>query len=193
MAFIETPRFPTTISAGAKFGPGYSTSKARNLGGAEASNQNWLMPLYRGDVSHAAKTQALYDDLLAYFHGVAGRHNQFRFKNFGDFSATSAQGTLVELTANTTWQMYKTYTYGALSKARKISKPIATGMVIAGGGSYTLDTTTGIITRNSGANPTSWAGQFDTPVRFDTDEMLPVSITSALYEWTSIPILEVRL
>lgn len=193
MAFIETPRFPANISAGARFGPGYSTSKARNLGGFEASNQNWLMPLYEGDVSHAAKKQALFDELLAFFHGVAGMHNGFRFKNFNDYSATAAQGTLVELTVNTTWQMYKTYTFGALFKARKISKPIAAGMVIAGGGTYALDATTGIITRNLGANPTSWAGQFDFPVRFNTDRMLPVSVMSDLHEWTSIPVIEIRL
>lgn len=193
MSFYETPRFPDKIAAGAKFGPGYSTSKARNIGGYEASNQNWSMPLYEGDVSHAAKRQDLFDDLLAFFHGVAGMHNGFRFKNFGDFVVTAAQGTLVELTPNTTWQMYKTYTYGALTKARKISKPLATGITVEGGGTYTYSTTTGIITRSAGANPTSWAGQFDTPVRFNTDQMLPVSIMSDLYEWTSIPIIEIRL
>lgn len=192
MAFVESPRFPVTISAGARFGPGYNTGKARNLGGYEVSNQNWLMPLHEGDVSHAAKKQDLFDELLAFFHSVAGMHNGFRFKNFNDFVATAAQGALVELTPNTTWQMYKTYTYGALSKARKITKPIATGMVIAGGGSYTMDATTGIITRNSGANPTSWAGQFDFPVRFNTDKMLPVSYMSDLHAWDSISIIEIR-
>lgn len=191
--FVETPRFPTNISVGAKFGPAYSTSKARNLGGYEASNQNWLMPLYEGDVSHVAKKPALFEELLAFFHGVAGMHNGFRFKCYSDFRATAAQGTLVELTANTTWQMYKTYTYGALTKARKISKPVAAGMVINGGGSYSMDATTGIITRNSGANPTSWAGEFDFPVRFNTDRMLPVQIQADIHEWTSIPIIEIRL
>ena len=95
MSFIETPRFPTTISAGARFGPGYSTSKARNLGGFEVSNQNWLMPLHEGDVSHAARKQTLFNELLAFFHGVAGMHNGYRFKNFNDYTASGAEGTVV--------------------------------------------------------------------------------------------------
>ncbi|MBI4291329.1 MAG: DUF2460 domain-containing protein [Betaproteobacteria bacterium] len=191
MAFIETPIFPEHISAGCKFGPAYSTSIARNLGGYEANNQNWLMPLYEGDVGHAAMKQALFNDLLAFFHGVAGMHNAFRFKHFADWTVTGSQGTLVALSA-TTWQMYKTYTYGALTKARKISKPIA-GATILGTGSYTVDTTSGIITKTAGADPTGWTGQFHTPVRFNVDKMLPISHTLDTFEWSSIPIIEKRL
>lgn len=193
MAFKETPRFPEDVSVGSKFGPGYSTSIARNIGGFEASNQNWSMPLYEGDVGYGVRTQAELDSLLAFFHGVAGMHNGFRFKNFNDFAVTGAQGTFIQLTG-TTWQMYKTYTYGALTKARKISKPIA-GAVIAGGGSYSLDTTTGIITTLGSPTvpPTSWTGEFDTPVRFDLDKMLPMWHTFELYSWESIPIRELRL
>jgi len=192
MAFVETPRFPDAIARGTQFGPGYSTSKARNLGGYEVSNQNWSMPLYEGDVSHACKTQALIDNLLAFFHGVAGMHNGFRFKDFADFDASGAEGTVVSLSAST-WQMYKTYTYGALTATRKIQKPVSATVSVAGGGSYTVDYTTGIITKNSGADPTSWTGQFDVPVRFNVDRLLPIGITSSLYNLSPIPIVEIRL
>jgi len=191
MSFKETPRFPEAISVGSKFGPVYSTTVARNIGGAEANNQNWSMPLHEGDVSHGVKSQSDLDDLLAFFHSVAGMHHGFRFKNYNDYTATGSQGTLVAL-SGTTWQMYKTYTIGAISMARKIQKPIA-GAVIAGGGSYTLDTTTGIITKVSGASPTSWTGEFDFPVRFNTDKMLPVWMSYAVYDWSAIPIIEVRV
>lgn len=193
MSFIETPRFPESISAGSKFGPGYSTSVARNFGGFEVSNQNWLMPLYEGDVSHGVKDQDGLDDLLAFFHGVAGRHNGFRFKNFNDYSVDTTSGTLVELTANTTWQLYKTYIYGALSKARKITKPVSGTVSVSGGGSYSLNYTTGVLTRNSGSNPTGWVGEFDTPVRFDIDQMLPQWLAFERYSWQSILIKEFRL
>lgn len=193
MSFKETPRFPESISAGSKFGPGYSSSIARNRAGYEVNNQDWLMPLYRGDVGFAATTQEELDDLLSYFHGVAGRHNAFRFKNFNDFSASGSEGTVVQLTA-TTWQMYKTYTYGALSKARKITKPVS-GIVVSGGGTYAVDTTTGVITSIGSpvVDATGWTGEFDFPVRFDTDEMLPMWISFERYEWSSIPIVEVRI
>lgn len=192
MSFIETPRFPDAIARGTQYGPAYLTRVARNVGGYEARNQNWSLPLYEGDVSHGAKTQALIDDLLAFFHGVAGMQNGFRFKNFNDYQAAGAQGTLVLLTAST-WQMYKTYTYGALSKARKISKPVSGTITVEGGGSYTLDATTGIITKTAGADPTSWTGQFDDPVRFNVDKFLPISLTSAIYNLPSIPIIEIRI
>lgn len=190
MAFIETPRFPNTIAAGAKFGPVYSSSISRNLGGYEQRNQNWTFPLYQGDIGGGVKTQEMLDELLAFFHGVAGMQNGFRFKNFNDFTVTGAQGTLVQLTS-TTWQMYKTYTIGALTKARKILKPV-TGAVIAGGGVYTVNTVTGVITKTSGADPTSWTGEFDTPVRFDTDAMLPTWLAYAVYDNGPLPIIELR-
>jgi uncharacterized protein (TIGR02217 family) len=192
MAFIETPRFPDKIAQGTQFGPAYSTAKARNLGGYEVSNQNWSMPLYEGDVSHAVKTQALLDDLIAFFHAVAGPHKGFRFKDFADYTVTGAQGTLTVITADTTWQLYKTYTYGAVSATRKIQKPVS-GVAFAGGGTYALDTATGIVTRSAGANPTSWTGEFDVPVRFNVDRFLPIALTSALYNLPALPIVEVRL
>lgn len=191
MAFKESPRFPENISAGSKFGPGYFTSIARNLGGYEVNNQNWSMPLYEGDVMFGCRTQVQLDRLLAFFHSVAGMHHGFRFKNFNDYRATGAEGTVVALGGGT-WQMYKTYTYGAMSMARKISKPIA-GATIAGGGTYSYSTTTGIITKTGGADPTGWVGEFDFPVRFNTDKMLPVWMTKELTNWTSIPIIEIRL
>lgn len=192
MEFIETPRFPDSISSGAKFGPAFSTSLARNLGGTEVRNKNWSMPLCEGDVSFGVRTQAQLDDLLAFFHNVAGMYKGFRFKNFSDYTAVGAQGTLIVITTNTTWQMNKVYTYGTLATAKKISKPIA-GVAIAGGGAYSVDYTTGIVTRTAGANPTGWTGMFDIPVRFNVDRMLPQWIAYKLYDWTAIPIVELRL
>lgn len=190
--FLETPRFPDRIAAAvSKFGPVYSTTIGRNIGGYEASNQNRTMALYRGDLVSGILDQDDLDEVLDYFHGMAGMHNQFRFKSFNCYLVEGAEGTLEQLSA-TTWQMYRTWTIGAITRSKKISKPIA-GATIAGGGSYSLDTTTGIITKNSGANPTGWTGEFDFPVRFDLDEMLPQWASFERYEIDSIPIQEVRL
>ncbi len=192
MAFNETPRYPEELAAGTTFGPSYSTSKASNQGGYEFSNQNWEMPLHEGDLMSGVKDQDDLDILLAYYHGVNGMHDGFRFKNFNDFEVTGSQGTVVQLTG-TTWQMYKTYTYGALTKARKITKPLA-GATILGGGSYSYSTSTGIITALGSPTvvPTGWTGTFDFPVRFNLDKMLPEWINFELYEF-SIPIVELRI
>lgn len=194
MAFVETPRFPEGLSAGSKYGPGYSNSKAYNLGGFRASNQNWEMPLYEGDVGYSVRDQADLDDLLAFFHGVAGGQNGFRFKNWNDYTVTGAQGTVLQLTGST-WQMQKTYTFGALTKARKITKPVSGTVSVAGGGSYSVDYATGIITHTGSPTiaPTSWTGEFDDPVEFVGDKMLPMWISFERYSWESIPIRELRL
>jgi uncharacterized protein (TIGR02217 family) len=192
MAFIETPRFPESIGAGSQFGPGYSTSIARNAGGFEVNNQNWSMPLYQGNVIQGVRTQAELDDLLAFFHGVAGMHNGFRFKNFNDYQVVEGQGVLVAIDA-THWQLYKKYTFAALQTLRKISKPVTGTVVLTGGGTYSVDSTTGIVTKSAGADPTDWTGEFDFPVRFDIDQMLPQWISFELYDWTSIAIIELRL
>ncbi|MGP1664682.1 MAG: DUF2460 domain-containing protein [Rhodanobacter sp.] len=193
MDFIETPRFPDSISAGAHFGPAYSTAVARNLGGREVRNQNWAMPLCEGDVSYGCRTQAQLDDLLAFFHYVAGMHKAFRFKNFSDYQAIGAQGALVAIVAGSTWQMHKAYTFAALTTLKKISKPVPGQFVVTGAGTYATDTTTGIVAKTAGADPTGWQGQFDTPCRFNIDKMLPQWIAYKLYDWQSIPIVEIRL
>lgn len=192
MAFLETPRFPEDISAGSSFGPAWSTSLASNAGGFEFTNKNWTMPLYKGDVGYQHLTQDQLDDLFAFFQRLAGMYDGFRFQNLNDYTVTGTEGTVVQLTG-TTWQMYKTYTFGAATFSRKISKPIAGAVILPG--SYSYDTTTGIITALGSPTvaPTSWTGQFDTPVRFDTDALLPQWLTQAQYELTSIPIVEKRL
>lgn len=195
MADLETPRFPEGISRGSAFGPAYSTRVGRNLGGKTARNRNWTYPLHEGDVSHGVKSQAQLNELLAFFHRVAGQYDAWRFKNWADYQALVAgtDGVLVELTANTTWQMYHRHTSGAATGDHIVQKPIAATVAIAGGGSYSLDAATGIITRNSGANPTGWTGEFDFRCIFSTDKMLPSWADFGIYDWGPVPIREDRL
>jgi uncharacterized protein (TIGR02217 family) len=79
-------------------------------------------------------------------------------------------------------QLYKTYTKGALSTQRTITKPRANVVVYEGGVAKagTLDTLTGLFTPSTawttGAALT-WSGEFRVPVRFDND-FLPMTIDS---------------
>lgn len=193
MADLETPRFPEGISVGSRFGPGYSTRVARNFGGRTARNRNRTYALYEGDVSFGVKNQAGFNDLLAFFHRAAGQYDAFRFKNFNDYAVTGAQGLLVEITANTTWQMVKQHTFGAATGNVLVQKPVSGTISVAGGGSYSVDYATGIITRNSGANPTSWTGEFDFRCIFATDKLLPSWLAYEVYSLGPIPIIEDRL
>ena len=192
MSGIETPRFPDLIAAGTKFGPEFSTAVARNFGGYRFANQNWALPLHRGDVMHAAKEADAMEDLLAFIYATAGMFNPFRFKHYGNYAATTAEGILDPLTA-TTWQLYKRHSYGALQTDIKIIKPVAGAVTFSGGGTYSLDTTTGIVTVTSGADPTAWSGEFDFWVAFDVDTFEPANITQSIYRLDALPIVEVRL
>ena len=40
--------------------------------------------------------------------------------------------------------------------------------------------------------PLAWSGQFDVPMRFDTDQLTGQIIAPGLYSWSSIPLVEVR-
>jgi len=193
MAFIESPRFPELISSQSNFGPGYNTSIALNQGGYHVANKNWTYPLHEGSVTHAARTQAQLDDLLAFFHGVAGMFNSFRFKSFNDYTVTTAEGTFVQINTED-FQLMKTRTFGALVTPWLVSKPVSGTVVVNGGGSWSVDYTTGIISHIGSPviAPTTWSGEFDFPVRFNVDKMLPQWVSFELYDWPSIPIIEDR-
>ena len=193
MADLETPRFPDSVSAGSKFGPQYSTNVARNFGGKTARNKNWTYPLHVGDVSTGIKSQADLDNLLTFFHRAAGQYDAWRFKNWNDFDASGSEGILTVITADTTWQMYKRHTYGAATGDIIVQKPVSGTISVAGGGSYTIDYATGIITKTSGANPTSWTGEFDFRCIFTVDHMVPPWLSFELYECEPFPIIEDRI
>lgn len=195
MSFIETPRFPDAISYGATGGPEWSTTVVAVASGFEARNQNWAAARHRYDVSHVVhdgdggKKAAL----IAFFHIARGRANAFRYKDWADFSAASGAGVLVNLTA-TTWQMAKRYTSGAQSFDRIINKPVSGTVALTGGGSYSVDYTTGVVTKTSGADPTGWSGEFDVPVRFDTDQLqMSIEAPHGYGHWSGIGLVEVRL
>lgn len=197
MAFLETPRFPDKISMGAVGGPSFNTTITFVEGGDEFRNANWSQERGMWEVSHAARTVDQFRTLQHFFRAVRGRYMGFRFKDWFDFEVSEAQGILVEVTAGTTYQLYKRYAAGATTYDRKITKPVAASVVIIGGSGHSLDATTGILTKGTGT-PTAWSGEFDVPCRFDVDKMDGEYLDNKHGErdmiagWSSIPIVETR-
>lgn len=192
MMFIESPRFPDNIGYGAVGGPEYSTDVVVMNSGYEARNQNWAQPLAKYDVSHGVKTQAELDTLVAFFRAAKGRANGFRFKDWTDYRVTEGQGVF-SYNNNGNLQMQKVYESGSNYDYRWISKPVAGTITLGGTGDYTIDYTTGEVFVNSGDNPTGWIGEFDVPVRFDTDSMRTVIEQYRIFSWGQIPIVEIRV
>lgn len=168
MAFVNE-KFPDKISYDAIERIRHSTSVVQVNSGARSANKNWAFPLREFDVSHAMRVKTYMDTLLAFNLAVAeGRTNTFRYKAWADYLVTTAQG-IATLISGDTYQMYRRYTFGASTKDRKITLPVSGTIAVAGGGTYSIDYLTGIITRTAGAAPTGWSGEFDVKVCFATD------------------------
>lgn len=198
MSFFESPRFPERIGFGAVGGPEFATDIVTVESGREKRNARWSYPRHAWDVSHGVRTQADFDTLRAHFLSCAGRAHGFRFKDFSDFQASITEGKAVALTS-TTFQLVKRYTSGSQTRDRLIRKPIASGFVILVSGSpptYTLDATTGVVTIAAApsASAITWSGEFDVPMRYDTDalrgEVVSRNGSGLLYNLASIPLVE---
>ena len=99
MSFIESPRFPTCVALGALSKPRYKTSVIPTLSGYASRNIEWAQPLHSFDFGKVLD-QTAHDSLLAFFHAAQGRGHQFRVRDPGDYSTTTATGVLLGLAAN---------------------------------------------------------------------------------------------
>lgn len=168
MAFVDE-RFPDKISYDAIERIKHNTSVVMVNSGARSANKNWAFPLREFDVSHAMRVKTYMDTLVAFNLAVAeGRANTFRYKAWADYIATASQG-IITLISGDNYQMYRRYTFGASTKDRKITLPVSGTIAVAGGGTYTIAYTTGIITRTGGAAPTGWSGEYDVLTYLATD------------------------
>ena len=214
--FLETPRFPDDISYGSVGGPEYSTGVVTVRSGHEFRNINWSSTKCRYDVAYGIKSVALLYALVEFFHAVAGMAYGFRYKDFMDCKSSGPHTTTVSATdqdcdpatgddVENEFQLIKTYTQGALSRTRTITKPVSGTVLVAingvekaqGDGTYpwSVDTTTGIITFSSTVPPngeTVKAGyEFDVPCRFDTDSLM-TNYENYEQGSASVPLIEVR-
>lgn len=213
MAFLET-QFPVTIANGSQGGPGYSTRIISAYSGYEDRNANWANARYTYDAGSGIRTLAQMEELIAFFHLVQGSFSGFRWKDHMDYKSSAVTGTIARTDqtlgtgdgADLTYQLIKTYTYGATgSRARTITKPVSGTVLIdvdgslqtsGGGNDYTLDYTTGLVTFTTGSVPVTGevvkAGyEFDVPCRFGIDQ-LQVTYETCTYGSAQIPIVEIR-
>lgn len=108
MPFLEQPRFPEGISYNALGGPGWKTTLVEMETGNESRDQAWSQARRSYEVSHAVRTADKYNALLAMFHIANGRTNAFRFKDWSDYTVSTAQSKFLKLTS-TTYQLIKRY------------------------------------------------------------------------------------
>jgi uncharacterized protein (TIGR02217 family) len=211
---FQEVQFPPFISQGAVGGPRFSTTVQTLSSGYEHRNINWANRRGEWDVSTGLKTQQQIEELLDFFHARNGKAWGFRFKDWSDYRLPrwyAVPGDLfpfpVFLTTDgttVTFQLVKIYTDVGGSYVRLIQKPVAgsyaffnNGEPMVEGPDYSVDLTQGIVHLSFALAATTGhaiAGytEFDTPVRFDTDDMKVTTTTTDNFAWGPIPIVEIR-
>ncbi len=200
MSFFESPRFPDVIAFSAMGGPGFSTSVVTLASGYESRNINWSASRYGYDLAIPVRNQTEVDTINAFFRNARGKANGFRFKDWADFTASVAP--TITLTTKT-FQLQKIYASESQINNRLITKPIASTLevfvnAVKVTSGYTLDASTGILTfTDVPAGAVTWSGEFDVPVRFDTDTLqwrvIDRGSDSLLYQVEQLPLVEVRI
>lgn len=194
MSSFHEVLLPDSLAYGVKFGPAYKTTVVTTESGAEQRIGHWARARRQGTIAFDPNpTQGAA--LLAFFLARHGRLFGFRFSDVNDRTATAEP--LVNA-GGTSLALQKTYTSGGVSVVRAITKPSQAGPFslykngVRMTTGYALDVTTGVVTLAQSAVGAafSWSGQFDTPVRFDTDLMDTTRETLTSLTWTGIPIIE---
>ena len=201
--FVET-QFPPDISYGSKGGSGFNTSVFETASGFEQRNIQWSKSKGEWDIGYGVRNKSDMDVVVNFFMAMRGRAYSFRFKDWADFQIYNQQigigdgGTLA-------FQIVKTYTAATQTFTRNIVKPVAgtiTTVLVNGtpvsSSTWSVDTTSGILTFGTGHAPASSAavvipyGEFDVPARFDVDKL---DVSQDYYNaenWQGIKIVETR-
>lgn len=193
-------RLDREIEVGAKAKPRYSTDIITTDGGFEFRNSRWAYPLFSFEIDLEPGAPAFDEDLQAcidLFHAAGGTADTFRFRHWRDYQAlhdpiASGDGS------TTQFQLYRIYARGAVTRRRKITRPIDGTVEIQVDGvvaASTVDAATGIVTLSSapanGALITA-SFEFDVPVRFADDTLEIASLSDDLDQIGTITLQEVR-
>lgn len=207
---IPAYRLPEGIERGSGFGPSFRNIIQEALSGNEQRFAQWTRCRGVGDLSYGLLTSADplgdYAAILALWRAHFGSLRPFRFRDWGDYTATdevfgTGDGT------TTAFQLSKTYdpslillgTAGSLFYVRAITLLDGAPVIEIDGVEKTVTTdytisSSGVVTFTSAPADTkqlTWSGKFDVPVRFDMDQLPVILNDSDLASIQSIPIKEV--
>ncbi len=201
--------FPVDIALNSEGGPARKTDIVALVSGHEERNSPWAGSRRRFNAGYGVKSIDDIEDVIAFFEARRGRLYGFRFRDPFDFKGCRVKETpsaddqaLGEGDGvTTTFQLAKHYASGGASYARTIAKPVAgsvsvalDGVVQSEGEDFAIDDTTGAVTMTTApaSGVVVTAGfLFDTPVRFDTDELRINLAAFRAGDIPSIPLIEV--
>lgn len=200
ISFVDSPRFPESISEGAAGGPSFRTAVFESHDGTEQRGVMWRLPRHRYNVALGIRTANEMDTVADFFYTVRGRFVGFRYKDWNDYEIVNGNiGTGDG--ATTDYQIVKKYTVGTYTFTRNIFKPVSGTLVVKVNNvtqtlttDYTINYDTGIVSfvvAPTSTHPIVVSCEFDVPVRLDTDLMSAQHVGYEAMDWTSITLVEV--
>lgn len=174
--FIEE-RLLEKVAFGTQSGVEFNTLVTTLRSGAETRKAQWLRPLDRFQVVYRVLTDTDRRYVMNIFRVCRGRFAGFRLKDPLDYTATNEVVGVGDGSPSQTFQLRVSYKFGGVVEVREIYKPVQgrVRIMVAGDGvAADVDYTTGRFTLDGvpeGAEVT-WTGEFDKPVRFDTDQLM---------------------
>lgn len=200
MSFDEV-RLPENVERGASGGPSFNTTVLELSSGHEQRNQNWAATRAFYDIGYGIQNKNDLSAVIAFFYARRGKARGFRFKDWSDFEVSTAQEVATGDDVTDDFQIIKRYDSGSVIFDRPLTKLVSGTVAIyiddvLQTSGYSIDYDTGILSFTAAPvldEIITWTGEFDTPVRFDTDS-LAVSM-EIFYAGTipSIPLVEVRV
>ncbi len=201
-------RFPIDIALDSEGGPSRLTDVIELASGREVRNARRSASRRRYNAGSGVKSLDDLAAIIAFFEARGGRLHSFRWRDPLDFSSASPsqapsatdQPLGVGDGVTTVFQLIKRYESGGVVSERTINKPVDGSVRVAANGvavdpgdvSVSLDT--GQVTFGSApaVGVVLTAGfEFDTPVRFDTDDLRVSLAAFRAGEAPSVPLIEV--
>lgn len=214
MSFTET-RLEVGVPSSSG-GVTFRTTSTRVGSGFEKRTPGRNEYLYQGDVGKILLSEKQVAYVVAFFNARKGRAVGFRYKYWADYQVTSEPRSVDPFTttqgvaslvpgSSNVFQLQKKYTSFGISSLKTIVKPcVGTVQVFVDGilqTGATVDHTEGKVTIDPTPAPgamVTWSGEFDLPVRFDSDklpglvEFLDPKTKELLFRFDSLPIVEIN-
>jgi len=207
---IPSYRLPPDIEEGAQGGPEFATVIQESVSGQEQRIKVWAKCRARYDIAYSVLNSddpvGSYKAVLALFYAHNGRFKPFRFKDWGDFQADDTLFGVGD-GSGAAFQLSKTYdpsqillgTPGSFTYTREIYLPATTPAIKVNGVTQTPTThytisATGLVTFVTpppSGHAVTWTGEFDIPVRFDTDYLPVIMNVNSIAQISSISLREV--
>ncbi len=209
---IPAYRLPDRVERGAQFGPSFKNIIQEAISGNEQRYAQWVNCRGVGDLSYGLMDSSDpigdYKAILAMWRAHRGSLYPFRFRDWGDYTADEDEDIFgTGDGSETEFQLCKIYdpsqillnTPGSLFYVRDITLLATTPIIQVDGITKTVVTdynisATGLVTFTSppaNDKELTWGGEFDIPVRFDSDQLPVIYNEGDLTAIRSIPIREV--